>query len=274
MPRNRKHDNDNRDDQPGSPAWMTTFGDMMTLLLVFFVLLYSFSSMDVEKFEGFISALQNQLGVLEGGKTITPNPNIDAGTMGEDYAQAPENIQQIMRELDNYIESNGLGERVNVENKRKGLVISLTGEILYELGRADIRDEGREVLTMISDILIDIPNDIMIEGHTDNLPIRTDEFPSNWELSTARAVNVIEFLIEERDFDPARLSAAGYSEYRPVADNDNADGRAENRRVEVVVLNSQYTVNNGEQAPADISNPIIEDNNPTDSTEEGGNIDG
>lgn len=274
MPRNRKHDNDNRDDQPGSPAWMTTFGDMMTLLLVFFVLLYSFSSMDVEKFEGFISALQNQLGVLEGGKTITPNPNIDAGTMGEDYAQAPENIQQIMRELDNYIESNGLGERVNVENKRKGLVISLTGEILYELGRADIRDEGREVLAMISDILIDIPNDIMIEGHTDNLPIRTDEFPSNWELSTARAVNVIEFLIEERDFDPARLSAAGYSEYRPVADNDNADGRAENRRVEVVVLNSQYTVNNGEQAPADISNPIIEDNNPTDSTEEGGNIDG
>ncbi|MFP4198019.1 MAG: flagellar motor protein MotB, partial [Halanaerobium sp.] len=274
MPRNRKHDNDNRDDQPGSPAWMTTFGDMMTLLLVFFVLLYSFSSMDVEKFEGFISALQNQLGVLEGGKTITPNPNIDAGTMGEDYAQAPENIQEIMRELDNYIESNGLGERVNVENKRKGLVISLTGEILYELGRADIRDEGREVLTMISDILIDIPNDIMIEGHTDNLPIRTDEFPSNWELSTARAVNVIEFLIEERDFDPARLSAAGYSEYRPVADNDNADGRAENRRVEVVVLNSQYTVNNGERAPADISNPIIEDNNPTDSTEEGGNIDG
>lgn len=284
MPRNN-NDNNNNDNDPGSPAWMTTFGDMMTLLLVFFVLLYSFSSMDVEKFQGFISALQNQLGVLDGGKTITPNPNIDAGTLGEDYAQAPQNIQQIMRELDNYIESNGLGERVNVENKRKGLVISLTGEILYELGRADIRDQGREVLAMISDILKDIPNDIMIEGHTDNLPIRTDEFPSNWELSTARAVNVIKFLIEEREFDPARLSAAGYSENRPVAENDSAEGRAENRRVEVVVLNSQYTVNNGAEAEnnnqanlqdsaaeADINNPL--NNDQTDSTEEGGNIDG
>ena len=284
MPRNNNNNNNN-DNEPGSPAWMTTFGDMMTLLLVFFVLLYSFSSMDVEKFRGFISALQSQLGVLDGGQTITPNPNIDAGTLGEDYAQAPQNIQQIMRELDNYIESNGLGERVNVENKRKGLVISLTGEILYELGRAEIREQGREILAIISDILKDIPNDIMIEGHTDDLPIRTDEFPSNWELSTARAVNVIKFLIEERDFDPARLSAAGYSEYRPVADNDSSESRAENRRVEVVVLNSQYTVNNGAEvennsqrnlqnstAEADINNPL--NNDQSDSTEEGGNIDG
>ncbi|PTX16520.1 chemotaxis protein MotB [Halanaerobium congolense] len=244
MPRKNRN-NKNGDDGGGSPAWMTTFGDMMTLLLVFFVLLYSFSSMDVEKFQGFISALQNQLGVLDGGQTITPDANIEAGNIGEDFAQAPENIQQIMQELDNYIESNNLGDRVNVENKRKGLVISLTGEILYELGRADIREQGREVLAMISDILIEIPNDIMIEGHTDDLPIRTDEFPSNWELSTARAVNVIKFLIEERDFDPARLSAAGYSEYRPVASNNTVEGRAKNRRVEVVVLNSQYNENNG-----------------------------
>ena len=284
MPRNNNNNN-NKDNEPGSPAWMTTFGDMMTLLLVFFVLLYSFSSMDVEKFRGFISALQSQLGVLDGGQTITPNPNIDAGTLGEDYAQAPQNIQQIMRELDNYIESNGLGERVNVENKRKGLVISLTGEILYELGRAEIREQGREILAIISDILKDIPNDIMIEGHTDNLPIRTDEFPSNWELSTARAVNVIKFLIEERDFDPARLSAAGYSEYRPAAENNTAAGRAENRRVEVVVLNSQYTLNNGSEAEgknnqtAEIQNTaavtgLNNENNRTDNTEEGGNKDG
>ena len=272
MPRNNKKNKGGSDDGSGSPAWMTTFGDMMTLLLVFFVLLYSFSSMDVEKFRGFISALQSQLGVLDGGQTITENPNIDAGTLGQDYAQAPQNIREIMRELDNYIGNNGLEDRVDVENKRKGLVISLTGEILYELGRADIRNQGREVLAMISDMLIDIPNDIMIEGHTDDLPIRTDEFPSNWELSTARAVNVIKFLIEERDFEPARLSAAGYSEYRPVAENNTADGRAENRRIEVVVLNSQYTVNNG--AESDISNPLNNANNRTANTEEGGNTDG
>ncbi len=290
MPRDKERNNSGGDDGGGSPAWMTTFGDMMTLLLVFFVLLYSFSSMDVEKFRGFISALQSQLGILEGGETITKNPNIDAGTLGEDYAQAPQNIQEIMRELDNYIETNNLSDRVDVENRRKGLVISLTGEILYEEGRAEIREQGREVLAMISDMLQDIPNDIMIEGHTDNLPIRTDEFPSNWELSTARAVNVIKFLIEERDFDPARLSAAGYSEYRPVADNNTAQGRAENRRVEVVVLNSQYTLNNGSEAEEinnnllssqntaaekNIDNPINNENNKeTDDTEEGGNLDG
>jgi len=286
MPRKtNRNKNSGGDDGGGSPAWMTTFGDMMTLLLVFFVLLYSFSSMDVEKFKGFISALQSQLGILEGGKTITPNPNIDAGTLGADYAQAPENIRQIMKELDNYIKKNGLGDRVNVENKRKGLVISLTGEILYEQGRANIREQGREVLAMISDILKDVPNDIMIEGHTDNVPIRTDEFPSNWELSTARAVNVIKFLIEERNFEPARLSAAGYSEYRPAAENNTAAGRAENRRVEVVVLNSQYTLNNGSEAEgknnqtAEIQNTaavtgLNNENNRTDNTEEGGNKDG
>lgn len=272
----RKKNNSGGDDGGGSPAWMTTFGDMMTLLLVFFVLLYSFSSMDVEKFRGFISALQSQLGVLEGGKTITENPNIDAGTLGQDYAQAPQNIQQIMKELDNYIEQTGLGDKVNVENKRKGLVISLTGEILYELGKADIRDQGKEVLAMISDILRDIPNDIMIEGHTDDLPIRTAEFPSNWELSTARAVNVIKYLIEEKDFDPARLSAAGYSEYRPVATNNSTEGRAENRRVEVVVLNSQYQLN-GRDLPAtksedkpvqaNLYNPVNSENIELDQTE-------
>ena len=288
MPRN-KNNNGGGDEGGGSPAWMTTFGDMMTLLLVFFVLLYSFSSMDVEKFKGFISALQSQLGILEGGQTISENPNIDAGTLGQDYAQAPQNIREIMRELNNYIEDNNLSDRVDVENKRKGLVISLTGEILYQQGRADIRDQGREVLAMISDILRDVPNDIMIEGHTDDVPIRTDEFPSNWELSTARAVNVIKFLIEERNFEPARLSAAGYSEYRPVADNDTAEGRAENRRVEVVVLNSQYTVNNGSEtlepnnttapspntaADSNINNSVETQNDRANNTEEGGNIDG
>ncbi|TDO94468.1 chemotaxis protein MotB [Halanaerobium saccharolyticum] len=282
MPRKNRNNNSGGDDGGGSPAWMTTFGDMMTLLLVFFVLLYSFSSMDVEKFQGFISALQSQLGILDSGKTITENPNIDAGTLGQDYAQAPQNIQQIMRELNNYIQRNNLSDRVNVENKRKGLVISLTGEILYQQGRAEIREQGREVLAMISDILKDIPNDIMIEGHTDNVPIRTNEFPSNWELSTARAVNVIKFLIEERNFDPARLSAAGYSEYRPVADNSTAAGRAENRRVEVVVLNSQYTLNSGANAEvnnaadeAETNNQINTENvDSTDNAGEGGNRDG
>ncbi|MFW6273573.1 MAG: flagellar motor protein MotB [Halanaerobium sp.] len=243
MSRNYYNNND-EDENTGSPAWMTTFGDMMTLLLVFFVLLYSFSVMDLDKFQGFISALQNQLGVLEGGETIREAPNIDAGHIDENFAEELENMPEIMNEMQNYIEENGLEDRVNIEQKRKGLVISFTGEILYELGRADLREEGQEVLSMIADNLKSIDNDIMIEGHTDDLPIRTDEFPSNWELSSARAVNVIKYMIEEQNFEPARLSAAGYSEYRPVADNSSSTGRNENRRVEIVVLNTSYSRNN------------------------------
>jgi chemotaxis protein MotB len=241
----RNYNNNNQEEnESGSPAWMTTFGDMMTLLLVFFVLLYSFSVMDLDKFQGFISALQNQLGVLEGGETIREAANIDAGQLDQNFAEQLENMSEIMKKMQSYIEENGLQDRVEIEAKRKGLVISFTGEILYELGRADLLEEGREVLAMISDNLKNIPNDIMIEGHTDDLPIRTDEFPSNWELSTARAVNVIKFLIEEQNFEPARLSAAGYSEYRPVADNSSPAGRNENRRVEIVVLNTSYSRNN------------------------------
>ncbi len=240
MPHNNNQQNNNEENSGGSPAWMTTFGDMMTLLLVFFVLLYSFSVMDLNKFQGFISALQNQLGVLQGGETISEAPNIESGTIDDNFAEPLENMSQIMNEMQSYIEENNLQDRVNIEQKRKGLVISFTGELLYELGRAELREQGREVLTMISNNLINIPNDIMIEGHTDNLPIRNEEFPSNWELSTARAVNVIKFLIEEQGFEPRRLSAAGYSQYRPVSDNDTPEGRNENRRVEIVVLNTKY----------------------------------
>jgi chemotaxis protein MotB len=241
----RNYNNNNQEEnESGSPAWMTTFGDMMTLLLVFFVLLYSFSVMDLDKFQGFISALQNQLGVLEGGETISEAPNIEAGQFDQNFAEQLENMAEIMKNMQSYIVENDLQDRVEIEAKRKGLVISFTGEILYELGRADLREEGREVLAMISDNLKNIPNDIMIEGHTDDLPIRTDEFPSNWELSTARAVNVTKFLIEEQDFMPSRLSAAGYSQYRPVADNSTSEGRNENRRVEIVVLNTSYSRNN------------------------------
>ncbi|MGM0602290.1 MAG: flagellar motor protein MotB [Bacillota bacterium] len=241
MRRKRNSSNKNQDGG-GSPAWMTTFGDMMTLLLVFFVLLYSFSSLDVQKFKGFISALQNQLGVLEGGKTIIDAPNITAGDISEDLGDAPQNLGRVMEQMQEYIDNNNLNDRVNIDRKRKGLVISLTGEILYDLGRADLKAQGEEVLTMIAENLKELPNDIMIEGHTDYLPINNQQYPSNWELSTARAVNVIKYLIEEKDFTPSRLSAAGYSKYRPVVDENNPEALAKNRRVEIVILNSQYGI--------------------------------
>ncbi|MFW6264571.1 MAG: OmpA family protein, partial [Bacillota bacterium] len=223
--------------QPGSPAWMTTFGDMMTLLLVFFVLLYSFSEMDMDKFEGFISALQSNLGVLEGGKTITDESQVSRGSQGEKFNPDAAVFNKAMGQISEYTQTHGIEDRVRMDITERGLVITLTGQILYEIGRAEIQDQGRGILDEIASSIEDIPNDIVVEGHTDNWPIRNEDFPSNWELSTTRATNIIKYFIERNEIDPQRLSAAGYSEYRPLAENNTPENRARNRRVEVVILN-------------------------------------
>lgn len=228
----------NEENDSGSPGWMTTFGDMMTLLLVFFVMMYSMSSLDVDRFMGFISSFQSQMGVLDGGETVTDEDMMARGSRGEDFNVARNNLQMVQEQLEEFIEERNLEDDVEMGLTDRGLTVSVTGEVLYEIGRAEIQSEGAVLLNEIIKNIEEIPNEIMVEGHTDDWPIKTDEFPSNWELSTARATNVVRYFIENTDIDPARFSAAGYSEYRPVASNDNATNRAENRRVEIVVLNS------------------------------------
>lgn len=221
---------------PGSPAWMTTYGDMMTLILVFFVFLYSFSILDVEKFQGFISALQAKLGVLEGGMTIIDNANISKGSFGQNFSSDTANFRKVMGHVSQYIDEQGFTENVSMEVNERGLIITLTGQILYDLGKAEIKPEGKVVLDKIAESIQDLPNNVVVEGHTDNWPINNKDFPSNWELSTTRATNVIKYFIEIHQIPPARLSAAGYSEYRPVYGNNTAENRSKNRRVEVVIL--------------------------------------
>ena len=238
MPRHRNKSSEQENDQ-GSPAWMTTFGDMMTLLLVFFVLLYSFSVMDLQKFRGFITSFRKQLGVLESGKTLTDEKLINKGSRGERFNPERQNyIKKIMGELKQYVKEEQLGEKVKMKLTERGYVVRVTGEVLYDLGEARIKPKGKELLNKIVEKLKKIPNHIRVEGHTDNLPINNDNFPSNWELSTARATEVIKYFIEQANFDPARLSAARYSKYRPLFKNNSDKHRAENRRVEIVILNS------------------------------------
>lgn len=234
--RNRKED----ENKNGSPAWMTTFGDLMTLLLVFFVLLYSFSVMDIEKFQGFISSFQNQLGVLDGGTTISDENLIHRGSIGTNFSPSIQNFNRIMGEMSSYVQEEGLSDQVELELTERGLVVRLTGTILYDIGKAELRPEGKNLLDEIAGLIIDIPNNIMVEGHTDNWPINTDQFPSNWELSTARATNVVKYFMEHTALEPRRLMAAGYSEYRPLYDNDTVEHRSRNRRVEIVILNTLH----------------------------------
>ncbi len=238
--RRNSRKNNNDENSGGSPAWMTTFGDMMTLLLVFFVLLYSFSVMDLEKFKGFISALQNQLGVLESGKTLSEETMVNKGSMGKRFNPAPENITEIMGKMKSYVKKKDLEDKINMEITKRGLVVRFSGEVLYEIGEAVIKPEGKKILSEVVKNIKDIPNSVAVEGHTDSWPINNENFPSNWELSTTRAVNVIKYFIEKHDINPQRLSAAGYSKYRPLYENNTSVRRAKNRRVEVVILNSTY----------------------------------
>ena len=140
--------------------------------------------------------------------------------------------------LEAYLVKNGLQDKVDLEINRRGLVISLKEAGFFDSGSAEIRVSSYSLLAKIAESLGDYNNDIRIEGHTDNIPISTPTFPSNWELSTARATNIVRHLVYYYKFEPEKLSATGYAEFRSVADNSTTEGRAKNRRVDIVVLSS------------------------------------
>ncbi len=216
----------------GSPLWMTTYSDMVTLLLSLFVLLYGISNVDEGKFQGLMQSIRGGFGVLEGGLVVDVDPGL-ASTASE---TALEQLAQLQETLAEFIDLEGLEASVMVEHQERGLVVRFADQVFFDLGKADLKPEALAILNKLGPILKDIPNPIRIEGHTDNLPIRTAQFPSNWELSTHRATRVIRYMVEELGFSPDRLSAAGYGEYRPVVPNDTPENRALNRRVDIVIM--------------------------------------
>lgn len=222
-----------------SPAWMVTYGDMMTLILCFFVLLYSFSVLDMERFKYVITAIKARLGVLEGGKTLTEGQIVEEGFENNrltDITLSRMEFAKLKQAITQYLEQNNLSDSVMLEVSQRGLEIHFTSRVLFDLGKAELKPGAREVLHKVAGFLKQIDNMILVEGHTDNLPINNEHFPSNWELSTARATTVVRFFIEVEGIAPYRLSAAGYSKYRPLVPNISAANRAKNRRVDVVLL--------------------------------------
>lgn len=225
----------------GAPAWMTTYADMVTLLLTFFVLLYSFSTVDAQKFKAIMTAFQGTLGVLDGGKVVTSDASIHDASLDVDVTfdvaqKDMEQMQALMEEMQALVAAGELPGTVELVHEERGLVVRFADRAFFDLGKADIRPDAQPVLHEIAELLRPLENHVRVEGHTDILPINTDRFPSNWELSTARATSVIRFLIEEKNMDPKRLSAAGYGEYRPVDSNETIEGRARNRRVDLVIM--------------------------------------
>lgn len=213
------------DSQSGDPIWLVTFGDTMSLLLTFFVLLFAAS--DQAQMKEMLGYLSGSLGLMEYAKPSIVPPLVKR----LDRRSASEKIRDFIRQQ-------GLEEsQAKITILPEGILISLGSPLLFGIGQADLKKETIPILDKIVDIVGSMPNDINIGGHTDNAPIHTQDFSSNWELSAARAIAVGNYLMK-KGVDPSRLSVAGYADSRPLLPNDREENRALNRRVEILIRNT------------------------------------
>lgn len=224
---------------------MTTFSDLMTLLLTFFILLYSFSTLDAIKFKNVASALQNVL-LGEAKPTIFPNevppgeePVMDPVPMPvtEEQSEVQDDaLLELYQIVQSYVELEELEAEISVKTNLRGVIIDINERVLFDSGKAELKEESLEILDKVAVLINQFENELIIEGHTDNNPIHTAQFDSNWELSVIRAVNVLRYFTEMKAVSSERISAAGYGEYRPIQSNNTALGRAYNRRVNILIL--------------------------------------
>ena len=252
-----------------------TYADAVTLLMAFFVLLYSISEIDVHKFSSFVDGLrapfgtESGTGILPDNDGVTPMPPdpvaenddpdeqiaeleaqlaaLERASMDGDTALAAEQLaarQQrldvIEQELSDALADHGLADHVERRREERGLVISIASDdVLFATGSAHIGVDGLEIVEVIAETLEQFENQIQVEGHTDDVPLRRPAY-TNWNLSTDRAVAVLSRMIEEHGMSPDQVGAVGYGEFQPYASNETAAGRAQNRRVDVVVLDEDH----------------------------------
>ena len=227
-----------------SAGWLTTFNDLVTLLMVFFVLLFTMGSMDHRLMKEFQFALQSGLGILEAGsmasvavqQPLTPvaqqggsTRSIDASTPEDGSVEAKVTMEAVLEEF-------AAQRGVNVKYSKDGVQISYEDGLFFNFGKADINPGGTDYLEKLAQAINKLPFAVRVEGHTDNVPIHTSRFPSNWELSIARAVSVVKYFIDVGKINPRRLSAVGYGDSKPLVPNDAPAARAKNRRVEIVLV--------------------------------------
>ncbi len=217
--------------------WLITYADLITLLLIFFVVMYSISQADLAKFRQVASSLRAafNLDVLSapppGQQVVAPleqDPRFNA------YLSVRAQVASLFTRL-------GLDQQgAEVELTSEGIVIHLSDAVLFPPGQAELRPDAQRILDGIAAILEPLQSPIRVEGHTDNTPPPPGAYPDNWELSAMRAVNTVRYLTDVAGLPPQRLSAAGYGEYRPRAPNDSVEGRRKNRRVDIVVLQPAF----------------------------------
>ena len=230
----KRHD----EEHENAERWLLTYADLITLLLAFFIMMYTFSKQDVQKYEEVSAHLK---AIFAGGTGIVYKTSAASTPPLE---LMPKNIsndeikKQLEQEIKAMANTAGLQESISIFSDERGTIIRIMDRAFFDEGRAELREKARSALDKIAPVVKQINNHIRIEGHTDNVPISTNEFKSNWELSVRRSTEVVRFFIEKGNIPPQRISAAGYAEYRPVANNDTPENRALNRRIEIIVAKS------------------------------------
>ncbi len=218
--------------------WLLTYADMITLLLAFFIVMYSMSRLDSKKFDTMTDELN---AALKGEKKTILQFIENQKTQGGGVLKIG-NLNTLQVKIDETFKEIAKPEIIQTEITERGLVVHIMEATLFKEGSAELRPGTLEVLDLIYDKIKDAPNHVRIEGHTDDRPINNAEFKSNWELSTARATAVVDYIVEKNDYPADKISALGYGEFRPRVPNNSIENRAQNRRVDVVVLTSEMSI--------------------------------
>ena len=239
--------------------WLVSYADFITLLFAVFVALYAMSQTDKRKMDQLVSSLRESFGYVKTGassermnvvestdlrsipsirqQVLTPGMRNTGTASQRGYTHASlKDFREIKASIEGNLQKSGAQNKVSVDVTKRGLVVTLKEAGFFDSGDATVKKESLQLLAMVAGSLANYSNPVRIEGNTDNVPIRSDKYRSNWELSTARATNIIHYLIENYTIRPEKISAVGYGEFRPVADNGNEPGRTKNRRVDIVLL--------------------------------------
>lgn len=250
----------NRNEEEGhenSERWLLTYSDMITLLLALFIMLFTMSNVDSDKYK----ALAEQLSAaFSGGSSIVGENPASSSKIGEaiqfsetsapDVSPTPSptptgsgdiSQEDIEGKLKALIKSSGLGTLASVRTEERGVVVSFKDKLLFPTGSAEVNDDAKKVLKRVADIIELVDNYIRVEGSTDNVPIHSGQFPSNWELASQRAINVLKVLVDY-GVKTSKISPTSYGEYRPVVPNNSEDNKQLNRRVDIVFVNRQLNV--------------------------------
>ncbi|MDQ0220370.1 flagellar motor protein MotB [Peribacillus cavernae] len=234
-------------------SWLVPYADILTLLLALFIVLFATSSVDANKFKQ-LSTVFNQIfnggtGVMDYQSPVNNNnpSNTNKKEMDQSVNQESgkgipgkeeeQELAEIQRKVNQYIQKKQLTNKLATSLTEEGLLVTIRDNVLFGSGSADVREEDRKISRDISELLVmNPPRSIIISGHTDNIPIQTSQYDSNWDLSVMRAVNFMKMLLENEKLNPESFSAKGYGEFKPVASNKTDKGRAKNRRVEILIM--------------------------------------